>query len=396
MFPISDSFEFDYFGSDIRYGRGAVADLGAFLEEQGFERAMLVTGRNVGANAGVMDPVRTGLGERLVRVFDETTPEKDAETVYDGIEAMHEAEADVLVGVGSGSSLDTARQISAFDADGRPLSAYREAARAGDLAGPDPGEDPTPVVVVPVTLAGADVSGTGAMRILTAEESPGGETVRTYGEVMPTGLFYDPNLFETPPQGVLSGSAMNGFDKAIETPYAVNGSPITDGTAVHALRLFRDSLPRLAEDDPDAYERAVVGIILAQFQRRISIIHAFGHGASRHFSVHQGVIHGVLAPHVLRYLFEQVDGSRDLLAEGLGVAEAGQSPDERAEAVARAVEEVRDGLGLPSRLRDVGDISEADLRDIAEHTLHDEKMEQVPTGLEPTVEDLEGVLRAAW
>lgn len=396
MFPITDSFEFDYFGSDIVYGRGTARDLGSYLDEQGFERAMVVTGSNVGANEGVMAPIREGLGGRLVHLFDETTPEKDAETVYDGIDAMHEADADVLVGVGSGSSLDTARQISAFDSDGRPLSAYREAARAGGLDGPNPGDDATPVIVVPVTLAGADISGTGAMRVLTAEESPGGETVRTYGEVMPTGMFYDPDLFETTPQRVLSGSAMNGFDKAIETPYANNGSPITDGTATHALRLFRDSLPRLAEDDSDAYDRAVVGIILAQFQRRISVIHAFGHGASRHFSVHQGVIHGVLAPHVLRYIFEHVDGNRDLLAEGLGVAEDDQSPEERAEAVVRAVEDVRDGLELPSRLRDVGDISEADLRDIAEHTLKDGKMEQSPDGLDATVEDLESVLREAW
>jgi alcohol dehydrogenase len=396
MTDLARPFEFDYFGSDIVYERGACAKLGDFLDERGFERAMVVTGTTVGTVDAVMDPIREGLGDRLVRVFAETTPEKDAETVYAGIDAMREAEADVLVGVGGGSSLDVARQITSFAADGRSLEQFREAAMAGDLTPPDPGDDPMPTVLVPTTLAGADVSGTGAMRILTGEESPGGETVRTYGETMPAGLFYDPNLFETTPAETLAASAMNGFDKAIETPYANNGSPITDGTATHAIRLLGDSLPRLADGDEDAYEKAVVGMIVAQFQRRISLIHAFGHGASRHFAVHQGVIHGVLAPHALGLLFEHVDGARDLLAEGLGVAEDGQSRAERAEAVVGAVADVRDGLGLPSRLRDVGDIDEDDLTDIARHTLADEKMEQVPEGFDPTLEEMEGVLRAAW
>jgi alcohol dehydrogenase class IV len=396
MRQLTESFEFDYFGSDIVYERGAVDQLDDYLAAHGFENALVVTGENVGDNEGVMGPIRVGLGGRLASVFDETTPEKDAETVFDGIEAMREVDADVLVGVGSGSSLDVTRQMSAFASDGRPLSAYRDAAREGNLAGPTPGDDPTPVVVVPVTLAGADISSTGAMRVLRADESPSGETVRTYGRVMPTGMFYDPELFETTPQGVLHSSAMNGFDKPLETPYANNGNPIVDGTAAHALRLFSDALPRLDEGKSDAYDMAVIGIILAQFQRRASVIHAFGHGASRHYPVHQGVIHGILAPHVLRYIFERVDANRDLLAEGLGVARPGQTHAERGDAVVAAVTEIRDELGLLSRLRDVEGISKDHLPGIARHVYNDEKMEQAPVGLDPTVDELTEVVDQAW
>ena len=396
MFPTRDTFDFDYFGSDVVYGRGRVAELGGFLAERGLDSALVVTGTHVGRNEAVVGPVEAGLGDRLARVFAETTPEKNAETVYDGIDAMSALDADVLVGVGGGSSLDVARQISAYAADGRPLSAFREAAREDRLEPPDPGDDPTPVVVVPTTLSGADISGTGAVAIFTADESPTGETIRLYGEVPPVGMFYDPALFETTPTGALAGSAMNGFDKAIETVYASNGSPVTDATAVHSLRLFRDSLPRLADGDPDAFDRAVVAVVLAQFERRISVIHSFGHGVSRHHPVHQGLVHAVLAPHALRYLFGRVDGSRELLATGLGVAEGADSDDQLAEAVVGAVVEVRDALGLPSRLRDLEVVPEENIPKIDEFTLADGKMAQAPDGLDATAGDLEDVLRAAW
>ncbi len=395
MVQTPTSFTFDYFGGDIVYGRGCVSKLETFLSERGLKRAMVVTGSNVGKNEAVMGPITDGLGSRMGTVFDKTTPAKTAATVFDGIAALTESDADVIVGVGGGSSLDIARQISAYKADGRPLSAYREAAREGELTPPSPGTSPTPVVVIPTTLAGADISSAGAVAILTPEESSTGEAVRLSGPVEPTGMVYDPNLFETTPDSVLTGSAMNGFDKAIETIYANNSSPITQATAVHSLRLFSDALPQ-ATAGGSAMDKSVVGIILAQFRRRISVIHSFGHGVARHHPVHQGLVHGVVAPHVLRYIFEKVDGERQLLATGLGVAGGGKSADELADAVVEAVAEIRDGLGLPTRLRDLEGVPEEHIPMIAELTLADAKMSQAPDGLNPTVEEIESVLRQAW
>lgn len=355
---------------------------------------MIVTGTNVGANDGVMAPITQGLDSKLVGTFDETTAKKSAETVFDGIRAKNEYNADVLIGVGGGSSLDIARQISAYAADGRPLSAYQDAARQGSMNPPSVGNSATPVVVIPTTLSGADISNSGAVAILSANDSPTGETLRLAGSVDPIGMFYDPNLFETTPKSVLAGSAMNGFDKAIETTYASNGSPITDSTAVHSLRLFSKSLPKLGESS-EAMDRVVIGIILAQFKRRISIIHSFGHGVSRHHPVHQGLVHAVMAPHVLRYVFNHVDGSRDLLAMGLGIDED-LAAEEKATKIIDTVIELRDSLGLPSRLRDLEDVPKENTHTIAELTLADTKMSQAPSDLNPTVEEFETILRDAW
>lgn len=395
MLPTQDAFEFDYCGQDIVYGRGQIGTLESYLGEQGLDSALVVCGSNVGANTELMEPLRAGLGDRLAGVFDETTPEKLIETVYDGIDAVGETDADVLVGVGGGSSLDVARQISAFEADGRPLGAFREMARDESLESPDPGDSPLPVVVVPTTFAGADISSAGSMRLLPAAESPTGQTVTVGGSVEPIGMFYDPNLFGTTPMGAIAGSAMNGFNKGLERIYSNHSTPITDATARRGVRMLQTGLPKLP-NDPKGMERAVIGIVLVQFERRLSVIHAFAHGYTRRYPVQQGEIHGILAPHVLRYVFDGVDGRRTVVAEALGIDPEPLSGTEVVDAIVEEVGAVRDALDLPTRLRDLEPLDDDDFRPTAEYIMDDAMLPQGPDGLDPTVEDVEAVLRNAW
>jgi alcohol dehydrogenase class IV len=152
-------------------------------------------------------------------------------------------------------------------------------------------------------------------------------------------------------------------------------------------------------------DRAVVGIILAQYGisqpggYRVSLVHAFGHGLRHVFDLQQGLAHAVIVPHALRALFDSVDAQRDLLAEGLLTGEREAEPagdDDTASAVVDAVTAVRDGLELPTRLRDLEGTSEDGLRRVAKITHRDGFMANRPPGFEPTVDDLEAVLRAAW
>jgi len=402
VFHPPDSFVYDVDGSDLVYGRNAVADFGDRLATHGLDRALVVCGSNVGANAALMEPVRAGLGDRLVGVYDGTTPEKSVETAYDALEAAREVDADVVVGLGGGSSLNVARLLVALAADGRSLADLRADARDGGLDPIAPDSPPMAVAVVPTTFAGADISAGGSLRVLPAGESPTGQPVHLTGAVQPTVILEDPALFETTPYGALAGSAMNGFDKGVETTYAAAATSITDATATYGLELLADSLPRLGvgddgvAPDPSVMERAVAGAVLVQFECRTSVVHAVGHGFTRRFDVQQGVAHAVVVPHVLRYLYDEVDGRREVLADGLGIDTAGRSAAEVAAAVIDRVTATRDGLGLPSRLRELDPVAEDDLPDVARFVVDDPTIEGVPEGLDPTVEDIEGVLRAAW
>ena len=395
MLPISETFEFSYQKTDLVYGRGSIRRLGERLDEYGLERALVVTGSHVGANPNVMESVSAGLGDCLLSTFDKTTPEKLGTTVFEGIEVMERENPDVLIGVGGGSSLDTARQMSVFNADGRSLSDYREAALDGRLDPPDPKDPLTPVVVVPTTFAGADFSSGGSIEILNPDASPTGQPVRTSGSIAPKAVVYDPDLFETTPMGALAGSAMNGFNKGIETPYARNATPITDATAIQGLRLLSDALPRLP-DDPEAMDQAVAGSLLVQFESRTSIVHAFGHAFSQRYDLQQGVAHAIVVPHVLRYLFEHTYVRRELLAEGLAIDSDSMDDERLSEAIIDEVTAVRDSLDLPVGLRALDSVQKEHFSAITNAILNDAGMANAPEELDPTEDEVEEVLHNAW
>jgi alcohol dehydrogenase class IV len=401
------SFVFDYDPGELRCGRGCVSALEEALAERDLARALVVTGSNVGANRDVMDPVEAALGDRLAGVFDGTTPEKYLGTALDVARRVRSDDVDALVAVGSGSSLDVAKVASALTSHDDPRRAAERAVDEGTVPVATDG-DPTPVVAVPTTLAGADLSVIAGISLALApgdrpdHEIPNGGAGDRW--LMPRVLLYDPALFETTPRFVLCASAMNGFDKAVECLYSPHATPVTDGTAMRALSLMQSGFGTLPEDDPDEqrlYE-SVTGVVLAQYgistpgTYRASIVHAFGHGFSHDYDAHQGTVHGILAPHVLEHVFEEAHARRDLLADAFGADADALSAGEQAEAVVDAVAGVSDDLGLPSRLREIEGLSREDFPDIAETIREDSLMDVAPAGVDPTVEEIETVLDAAW
>lgn len=405
MVETPEPFEFDYSATGIVYGRGCVEKLGDVLDRHGVERAMIVTGSNVGANRDVMGPIEDGLGDRLVAVFDETTPEKRLGTVLDGVDLMSEHDVDVLVGVGGGSSLNVTRAMCAI----APLGWSRErvveeVVMTRAVPSPETEEALVPNVVVPTTMPGADVSAGGSVFVADSDLAPdatgSGRIDATISDprLIAEANVYDPTLYATTPTGPLVSSAMNGFDKGIETLYSSESTPIANAHAIKALQHYRVGLPDLAEADANdaAYDHAVVATILVQYGRKTNIVHTFGNGISLHYDVQQGAVHSIVVPHVLRYVFDTAHAHRHRIAEGLSIDVEGMDDDAIAEAIIEEVLVVRDALGLPRRLREIDGMERDHFEAVAEDILDNYKHARNPPGVDPTVEDVIAVLEAAW
>jgi alcohol dehydrogenase class IV len=383
-----DGFDHAYGPAAVSVGRGAVDRIDETLDRAGIGAALVVCGSSVGANDDLMDPLRAGLGDRLAGVFDGTTPDKDVMGAYGALDAFRETEADGLVAVGGGSSLDTAKATRLLAAKfRRPAKLRREAERTGSVTAPDDAALP-PTVVVPTTFAGADLSTVGSVSV-----PDGPRAGMRDARLMPDAAVYDPALFETTPPGALRGSAMNGFDKGVESCYARNANPVIHATAVRGLRYLASGLPDCL-DDGAAMERAVVGCVLVQYGvsrpqgSTLGPIHAFGH-TLRGDGVQQGEAHAVAAPHVVRAVLDADRSGLDRLAEGLGVAADPAS-------VVGAIRTLRDDLGLPTRLRDLPSPAEDDLDAVAEATKADGLVGNGPPGYDPSVADLRATLDEMW
>lgn len=419
---IGREYRFAYDPPVIRHGAGCVGNLGGELGSLGFERALVVCGRTVGARSAVMDPIRNGLGDRLAGVFDGTTPQKRLDTAIECAKLAHEVDADVLVGLGGASSLDVARVASVVVASERsPDELGEQLASTATLAVPD---GTTPVAAVPTTLAGGSLSmlaGVSADPASGLVETPVGGGVGD-PRLMPKSVVYDPELAATTPRDVLAGSAMNGFNKGVETLYASTRTPVTDATATDGLALLSAALPRLgSEPTADELEPALRGVMLVQYGvsrdsgTTFSLLHAIGHALRINTDVQLGVAHGAIAPAALEWLFGEVDGRRELLAEALGVGDAADP----AAAVVGRMTELRESLGLPERLRDVPGADQAALDAVAgmaaesflgsidapnESGASTERRRaagwsgspHAPPGIEVTTDAVRGILDAAW
>lgn len=126
---------------------------------------------------------------------------------------------------------------------------------------------------------------------------------------------------------------------------------------------------------------------------KINIGNAFGHALRNQFGIQQCIAHAFMVPHVLGLIFEEGGGRPKVIAEGLV---SDHDPDDPEEAVIEAVETLRDGLGLPSRLRDVEGTEDSDLRAAAEHVAADDFLDVGPPEFDPTVAAIEATLQAAW
>lgn len=397
-----NSFTLAYDPPTIRAGRGSVNEVGVDLAKYDIDRVLVVCGRNVGNNNDVMEPVNRALGNRHAGTFAQTTPAKLVQTAYDGLARVREVNADAIVAVGSGSSLDIAKAISHLKARDDPIEAIVEEIETDGIVVSSPESvNLLPTIAIPTTLAGADISTVCGIKTTRAKGEPTDHPHRVSGRIaddrlMPTALYYDPDLIETTPRQVLYGSVMNGFDKGIETIYSRSTNPISNGCAMRGLGILADSLPALAKsDESNSLERVIRGIVAVQYARRTNVIHAFCHGVSYYYDVHQGIVHGILAPHVLRYVFDRVDGCRELIADALGV-QGNDYDDSQATAIIGRVKRVRDALGLPDRLRSIEGIERGHLSSISATIEADDNHRRNPLGLEPSANEIESVLRNAW
>ena len=399
-----EPFEFEYVPTETVYGRGCVSRLEKKLGEEGADRALIVCGSNVGANRDVMVPIEDGLGGKLVGVFDETTPEKHLRTVLEGADRVHADDVDILIGVGGGSALNVTRAIcSIVPLDQPHEDIVKKVRETREVPSPDSSTDTFPNIAIPTTMAGADASAGGSIFVdgKLAPESTDFAHIDaniTDSRLMAEYNFYDPSLFATTPTAILASSAMNGLDKGIETLYSRTATPIAKAHSIEGLHHYSNGLTDLTKADAEnsAIDHSVLGTLLVQYGRQTNLIHTFGNGISLHCDVQQGVVHGIVAPDVLRYVFDTADANRYRIADALGIDTTNLDPEAVAGSIVDEIARIRDALGLPERLRGLKGVEFDDFPMLVEEISVNYKHARNPEGVDPTAADIKAVLEAAW
>lgn len=231
---------FNYFQpTEIIFGAGRIAEIGNVVARYG-KRCLVVTTANESPMRDMFTRVidylnRAGI---VVAHFDGVIPNPTIDTIAAGTVLAKELEADVILGVGGGSSMDTAKAIA--------VEASHEGSCWDYLFFKTPPTEKTlPVVAVSTT------SGTGSqvtqVSVVTEPQSKCKSAL--YNDVvLPKAAIVDPELMLSVPPRITACTGFDAFCHAFESFLHPAGSPYTDLLAKEAITLVLQHLPSLLDD----------------------------------------------------------------------------------------------------------------------------------------------------
>lgn len=239
---------FNYYQStEIRFGCGRVNEIGEATSKIG-KRCVLVTVPTFKAIKPIFDKVKESLSNAGVgfKHFDKVVPNPTTDSVTTGAEIARDFKADVVIGVGGGSSMDTAKAI-AVEATHKGTSwdylFFRET---------KPTEKTLPVIAITTT------SGTGSQVTQVAVVSNKKERRKSalYNSILyPKVSIVDPELMLTVPEHISASTGFDVFTHAFEAYLHKNTSPYIELIALEAIKLVIKYLPDVIKDGLDLNAR---------------------------------------------------------------------------------------------------------------------------------------------
>ena len=373
-------------------GDKALAALPRELERLGATRAVLVADPWMLNRPDILDAIGEALGSRLVGRFTGVEMHSPVPSVEAARDVLAGLDADAVIALGGGSSIVTARAATILFAEDRPareLSTGRGA--DGRLISPKLSAPKIPNWVIPSTPITAYAKAGSAIR----DPETGDRLALFDPKTRSKGIFLDPTVALSAPEGLASSAGLNAFSMAVESLQAGLDDPLTDALLVHALTMLNEWLPRLkrSPDDPEPRLRLMLAALLCgQGSDYVGggLAQALSHAAGPRSSVSNGFVEAILLPSTMRYNAPVTKGRLAFVASVLDPKHATGTEDERAVA---AVERTLAELGVPARLRDVGVDHDA-LSEIADHALDDWSITRVPRPVDRDA--VTELLETAW
>lgn len=342
---------FDETPTRVVSGQGALGSSRACLAGMGIERALIVCGENVAKLPQVASFTRACEGCIEIEIFSGAEPDPTDGNVTEGGRVGRDFGAQVVMGIGGGSSMDCAKAVAA------------EIGVAGWIGAQDRPGEPTeiehealPIVCVPTTAGtGSEVNPFSVITFTRTQR----KLVLNHEALFPRCAVLDPTLLTSAPKMVRVAAGLDALTHAVESYVSTRANPGTRKWAGEAIRGVAKHLPRVAEYAEDmqaqaGMQRAAMVASLSFAQTRLGIVHAMALPLSALFGVPHGVANAILLPHGMRFNVEADPEGFAGIAAHLGVDVEEMSTEEAAAAAPEVVSALAREVGAPTRMGEVG------------------------------------------
>jgi alcohol dehydrogenase class IV len=373
----------------VRFGVGALDTLGKEITRLGAKKALIVTDPGV-FQSGLIQPVQEQLGKAAVAVdvYSAAEPEPSLNGLNAAALKLRKGNYDVLIGVGGGSSMDTAKGLSVLLLHGGKGQDY-----IGTDKIPGPG---VPVITIPTTAGtGSEVTNIAIFSDTEKELKVGMVSAHLLARV----ALVDPVLTYGCPRNVTAASGIDALVHAIECCTGLKANSFTDAIAVKAMQLITGNLRDAVNDGSNKNARnsmaeAALLAGIAFGNSGVAAVHALAYPLGARFHVSHGMANGLLLPYVMEGNLSANVTRFALIAGALGETTRGLTPLQAAGRGVKAVKKLIKDIGIPQRLRDIG-VPEEALEGMAVATMDVTRLlANNPKAL--TLDDVRGIWRNAW
>ncbi|WP_020106462.1 iron-containing alcohol dehydrogenase [Nocardia sp. 348MFTsu5.1] len=309
---------------EIRIGAGAIDQLPDVVIGLGSARPLLITDGFLASG---------GAPERLVQslaaagldadYFDGTVPDPTTASLESGLRAVRDHGADLLIGFGGGSPMDTAKALALLAVRGGTMRDYKAPLR-NDAPG-------LPVVAVPTTAG----SGSEATQFTIITDSESDEKMLCIGRAfLPVAAIVDYELTLSMPARLTADTGIDALTHAVEAYVSRKNNTFSDDFCLRAISAIGGHLRRVYADGTDhdarsAMMQAALHAGIAFSNSSVALVHGMSRPIGAHFHLAHGLSNAMLFPAVTRFSLDSATQRYADCARALGCAAATDS-DQRA------------------------------------------------------------------
>lgn len=362
------AFTTSYYPS-VMFKEGASIEICEILKKKGNKKILVVYDKGV-FKAGLITPIIDSIRHKGIDVcvYDGVEPDAPDYTIEEGRKAAITNKVDGVVGIGGGSTLDTAKMIATYMEGETPISRYYSDA-------PNQTADPLPnrkvgLILAPTTAGtGSEVTGVSVITDTSVRQK---RTVWGGAKFMADLAVVDPCLMIGLPPYVTATTGMDALAHSLETMTSSLRSCRSDALSGQSVEYIWRSLPKAFQDGKDMEARSELAVaagmtLTTDGSRHMG--HAIGHAIGGRYHIAHGHACALALPAAMRYVAKDAAKEMQLIADKMHL----QVPNKTniGEYVANALEDMNKQLGLKT-LPELG-IAWEDFMKVLPEIMADEK-----------------------
>ena len=349
------------------FGRGCRSELPGEIKSRGFKKVLLVTDKGL-VDCNLITKVSDLLDEAKINytLYSEVKPNPTIKNVLDGYKVCKRIRADLIVVVGGGSAIDTAKGISILmtnpdRADVKSLNGLSNTQNKG-----------LPIIALPTTHGTASEV---TINYVITDEERQIKMVCVDPHDIPILAIVDSELMESLPKMTAAATGLDALTHAVEGYITKAHNTMSDMFHMRAIELIFENLAKAVNDkDPVAIENMALAQYMAGMgfsNVGLGIVHSMAHQLGAVYDTPHGIANAILLPTVMRFNGEVcADRFREILCH-IGRPDARDLNDQDViNTFVWKISELSKECGVTITVKDTG-CKEEDLEMLAEKAMED-------------------------